>query len=196
MDTRKFEDAFMDRRLKEYPDGLQASQSTEHLDKIQAISITAALSVILLLVLCYKLLRRRSSDSSDSADNRTTTTTTTTLNDELENIPVTVCGEDDGLAAVEDCCCAICLAEFVCGEILRVVPRCKHVYHKECVDAWLMKCPRCPICRDLVIDDRHVEPNQRRNCSAAVNEPSIWYRGPTGIIYDFAGRTGNRILRS
>lgn len=55
----------------------------------------------------------------------------------------------------EDENCVICLAEFEKGEKVRVLPRCKHVYHVECIDQWLLRALHCPICRKRVVDEHH-----------------------------------------
>ncbi|CAN0910617.1 Putative RING-H2 finger protein ATL71 [Linum grandiflorum] len=45
--------------------------------------------------------------------------------------------------------CAICLAEYLNGDILRLLPDCHHVFHAACVDQWLLmkNHSTCPICR-------------------------------------------------
>jgi hypothetical protein len=44
--------------------------------------------------------------------------------------------------------CAVCLAEYACGEEVRVLPACRHGFHRECVDRWLLtRAPTCPVCR-------------------------------------------------
>lgn len=44
--------------------------------------------------------------------------------------------------------CAICLDDYVHGESIRVLPRCKHMFHKDCIDHWLSsRTSSCPICR-------------------------------------------------
>ncbi|XP_047051913.1 E3 ubiquitin-protein ligase Os03g0188200-like [Lolium rigidum] len=44
--------------------------------------------------------------------------------------------------------CAVCLAEFVPGDEVRVLPACRHGFHSECVDRWLLtRAPTCPVCR-------------------------------------------------
>ncbi|PKA48771.1 RING-H2 finger protein ATL7 [Apostasia shenzhenica] len=49
--------------------------------------------------------------------------------------------------------CSICLEEFAGGgEELRVLPRCGHFFHRECVDPWFEKSLRCPMCRTSVIE--------------------------------------------
>ncbi|KAG6503516.1 probable E3 ubiquitin-protein ligase ATL44 [Zingiber officinale] len=43
--------------------------------------------------------------------------------------------------------CAICLAEFADGEIVRVLLQCGHGFHRDCVDVWLRSSASCPSCR-------------------------------------------------
>ncbi|XP_073220738.1 E3 ubiquitin-protein ligase ATL42 [Cicer arietinum] len=46
--------------------------------------------------------------------------------------------------------CAICLSKFEDIEILRLLPKCKHGFHIDCIDHWLEKHSSCPICRHKV----------------------------------------------
>ncbi|CAN1140215.1 RING-H2 finger protein ATL56 [Linum perenne] len=48
--------------------------------------------------------------------------------------------------------CAVCLESFKTGERCRVLPVCKHSFHAQCVDGWLLKIPICPICRGNISD--------------------------------------------
>ncbi|XP_073029231.1 E3 ubiquitin-protein ligase ATL31-like [Primulina eburnea] len=43
--------------------------------------------------------------------------------------------------------CAVCLNEFEENETLRLIPKCDHVFHPECIDAWLESHVTCPVCR-------------------------------------------------
>ncbi|KAJ0079151.1 hypothetical protein Patl1_22771 [Pistacia atlantica] len=43
--------------------------------------------------------------------------------------------------------CAVCLSEFEDEEKLRLIPKCDHVFHPECIDAWLGSHTTCPVCR-------------------------------------------------
>ena len=44
--------------------------------------------------------------------------------------------------------CAICLCEYENGERVSVLPRCKHMFHKDCIEQWVpVKSVNCPICR-------------------------------------------------
>ncbi|XP_021594498.1 RING-H2 finger protein ATL16 [Manihot esculenta] len=46
--------------------------------------------------------------------------------------------------------CAICLNDYRDGELCRIFPMCKHMFHSDCIDIWLEKSLTCPICRQYV----------------------------------------------
>jgi hypothetical protein len=48
-----------------------------------------------------------------------------------------------------DCC--VCLEAYRAGDRCRVLPGCEHGFHAACVDSWLRKSRRCPICRAEVV---------------------------------------------
>ncbi|PKU75174.1 E3 ubiquitin-protein ligase ATL6 [Dendrobium catenatum] len=43
--------------------------------------------------------------------------------------------------------CAVCLCEFVDDDLLRLLPICSHVFHRNCIDVWLDSHVTCPVCR-------------------------------------------------
>ncbi|CAM0910406.1 unnamed protein product [Alopecurus aequalis] len=43
--------------------------------------------------------------------------------------------------------CSVCLDTLQAGEMLRMLPMCKHLYHVECIDMWLASHDTCPLCR-------------------------------------------------
>ncbi|CAG5118627.1 unnamed protein product [Candidula unifasciata] len=45
--------------------------------------------------------------------------------------------------------CVICMNEFMLEEQLRYLP-CMHIYHKDCIDDWLMRSFTCPSCLEPV----------------------------------------------
>ncbi|GFP85553.1 E3 ubiquitin-protein ligase atl42 [Phtheirospermum japonicum] len=49
--------------------------------------------------------------------------------------------------------CSVCLAKFLDVEILRLLPKCKHAFHMDCIDQWLEKHSTCPLCRRKVSAD-------------------------------------------
>ena len=53
--------------------------------------------------------------------------------------------------------CAVCLSEFEDDESVRLMPKCDHVFHRECIDMWLGCHVSCPVCRaDLRLDSGEV----------------------------------------
>ncbi|GFZ10554.1 RING/U-box superfamily protein [Actinidia rufa] len=50
--------------------------------------------------------------------------------------------------------CAICLAEFVAGDEIRVLPQCGHGFHVACIDTWLGSHSSCPSCRQILVAAR------------------------------------------
>lgn len=51
--------------------------------------------------------------------------------------------------------CAVCLSKFEDVEVLRLLPKCKHAFHIDCIDHWLEKHSSCPICRHRVNPEDH-----------------------------------------
>ncbi|CAL0334735.1 unnamed protein product [Lupinus luteus] len=46
--------------------------------------------------------------------------------------------------------CAVCLSEFEEGETGRVLPKCNHAFHIDCIDMWFHSHATCPLCRAAV----------------------------------------------
>lgn len=67
--------------------------------------------------------------------------------------------------------CAVCLNEFENSDTLRLIPKCSHVFHSVCVDAWLVLHSTCPVCRanlcpkpgELTLPILNFEPNSGSN---------------------------------
>lgn len=63
--------------------------------------------------------------------------------------------------------CAVCLNGFDDAEVLRLLPKCKHAFHVECVDTWLGAHSTCPLCRykvdpeDVVVNNEHASVGER-----------------------------------
>nr|BAJ87774.1 predicted protein [Hordeum vulgare subsp. vulgare]BAJ91835.1 predicted protein [Hordeum vulgare subsp. vulgare] len=71
---------------------------------------------------------------------------------------------EDGTAVLE---CAVCLSEFEDGDQLRLLPKCSHAFHPDCIGEWLAGHVTCPVCR----------------CSLAPEEPAA----PAAAEADGAG---------
>ncbi|KAJ6374077.1 hypothetical protein OIU78_029727 [Salix suchowensis] len=63
----------------------------------------------------------------------------------IESLPIfrfsSLRGQKEGLE------CAVCLTRFEPTEVLKLLPKCKHAFHVECVDTWLDAHSTCPLCR-------------------------------------------------
>ncbi|GJR11605.1 RING-H2 finger protein ATL13-like protein [Tanacetum coccineum] len=53
--------------------------------------------------------------------------------------------------------CAVCLCEFEGEDKLRLLPKCSHAFHMDCIDTWLLSHSTCPLCRGSLICD--LDPN-------------------------------------
>jgi hypothetical protein len=49
--------------------------------------------------------------------------------------------------------CAICLCRFAEGEVVCESnnPLCHHAYHRDCLEPWLLRHERCPVCREVYL---------------------------------------------
>ncbi|XP_020231340.1 RING-H2 finger protein ATL56 [Cajanus cajan] len=63
--------------------------------------------------------------------------------------------------SLPDSHCVVCLDAFRTGQCCRSLPACAHVFHRRCVDTWLLKVAACPTCRTPV----------RFNAGASLHDP-------------------------
>jgi len=54
-------------------------------------------------------------------------------------------GDTNGEHHLKDAACSICLCEYEEGETLSKLP-CGHIYHDNCITAWVERHVRCPLC--------------------------------------------------
>jgi len=57
--------------------------------------------------------------------------------------------------------CAVCLSELRDGEKARLLPKCKHGFHIECIDMWFQSNSTCPLCRNTVGADNNIRPSEK-----------------------------------
>lgn len=61
--------------------------------------------------------------------------------------------------------CAVCLCEFEGEDNLRLLPKCSHAFHMDCIDTWLLSHSTCPLCRASLLPDFNIS---NTNCSPIV----------------------------
>ncbi|CAL9229829.1 unnamed protein product [Arabidopsis halleri] len=64
---------------------------------------------------------------------------------------ITVVGFKKGEGIIDGTECSVCLNEFEEDESLRLLPKCSHAFHINCIDTWLLSHKNCPLCRAPVL---------------------------------------------
>ncbi|XP_038878637.1 E3 ubiquitin-protein ligase ATL42-like [Benincasa hispida] len=117
------------------------------------IGILGVMFMLTFILLVYaKYCHRRSSVRGDDVTHprqiRTSSRFSGIDKTVIESLPFfrfsTLKGSKEGLE------CAVCLSKFEDIEILRMLPKCKHAFHINCIDHWLEKHASCPLCRQRV----------------------------------------------
>ncbi|KAJ7533742.1 hypothetical protein O6H91_13G062300 [Diphasiastrum complanatum] len=65
----------------------------------------------------------------------------------LDSLPTFVFSKKMAFEAAE---CSVCLSEFQENEKGRLLPKCNHRFHTECIDMWFHTNSTCPLCRACV----------------------------------------------
>lgn len=64
--------------------------------------------------------------------------------------------------------CVVCLGELEDGEMVRLLPDCRHAFHVPCIDLWFVAHSNCPVCRSPVVfrdgDANSPPENLENNC--------------------------------
>ncbi|EOA35449.1 hypothetical protein CARUB_v10020652mg [Capsella rubella] len=76
---------------------------------------------------------------------------------ELTSLPIVFFRQDSCKDGLE---CSICLSELVKGDKARLLPKCNHSFHVECIDMWFQSHSTCPICRNTVLGPE--QPSSKR----------------------------------
>ncbi|CAM0942918.1 unnamed protein product [Alopecurus aequalis] len=71
----------------------------------------------------------------------------------IDALPVFLYGAVVGAGGKDPFDCAVCLCEFDGDDRLRLLPKCSHSFHVECIDTWLLSHSTCPLCRRSLLAD-------------------------------------------
>lgn len=101
----------------------------------------------------------------------------------LKTIPVIPFDPKDFKDGLE---CAVCLSELDEGEKTRILPKCSHGFHVECIDMWFHSHSTCPICRNPVSDQVEISVEnllETRQTQEESTETGDSQRFPTNILF-------------
>lgn len=90
-------------------------------------------------------------------------------------LPLTVYNPDVGERTVVDSECPVCLQEFHKDQEVRVLPSCRHMFHRGCLDRWLEHEQfTCPLCRSSVVPEEVLKKQQEREQEIS-EELLVWF---------------------
>ncbi|XP_019165147.1 PREDICTED: RING-H2 finger protein ATL16-like [Ipomoea nil] len=82
--------------------------------------------------------------------------------------------------------CVVCLSEFQALETLRVLPKCNHAFHSDCIDIWLQNNASCPLCRTSIAGKSRTPPLDRIIApNSSPQDPRPFLGSATGSDEDF-----------
>uniref|UniRef100_A0A914ZVT4 RING-type domain-containing protein n=3 Tax=Parascaris univalens TaxID=6257 RepID=A0A914ZVT4_PARUN len=73
-----------------------------------------------------------------------------------------------------DADCPVCIDPYRTGDIVRSLP-CRHVFHKTCVDPWLLEHRTCPMCKSDILKafGYHVSVGRRAQIAAQIEDARV-----------------------
>ncbi|PON78272.1 43kDa postsynaptic protein [Trema orientale] len=105
----------------------------------------------------------------------------------LQSLPVLVFRPEDFKDGLE---CAVCLSELVHGEKARLLPKCNHGFHVDCIDMWFQSHSTCPLCRNSVAPESSSSEFSSSSMEDSVRTPvddlasSVEYPNfPTNVLF-------------
>jgi hypothetical protein len=108
-----------------------------------------------------------SSGSADAAedpkkkeDTDSQTMSSSTSSDRDEEQPAVESVQSAGCYQTNCTTCSICIDDFELGEKIRILPRCGHSYHLDCIMPWLTERQGCcPLCKTSVLEEVETSPS-------------------------------------
>lgn len=111
----------------------------------------------------------------------------------IDSIPTIIIDSESPESGLgEDASCPICLNEMVTGEEARLL-RCKHMFHKQCVDDWLRVNASCPTCRKSILRDPREDstfPSDAGGSGGGVGATGTTRAGASSLSSSNEGGTG------
>ncbi|KAJ0981015.1 hypothetical protein J5N97_009270 [Dioscorea zingiberensis] len=96
----------------------------------------------------------------------------------LQSLPVTTFRSSDFKDGLE---CSVCLSDISDGEKARLLPKCNHGFHLECIDMWFFSHSTCPLCRAAVVAAEPVSVPDAVSAAAETEAPPAEF--PTNVLF-------------
>ncbi|KAL6568343.1 hypothetical protein OROHE_004027 [Orobanche hederae] len=135
----------------------------ELIGKIVVVAVVILLFVVV-FIFCLHLyakyfwyLRRRENPNTAAAPSRHPESAIPSRGLEpsvLKTLPVVIFNPKEFKFGLE---CPVCLSEISQGEKTRLLPKCNHGFHLDCIDMWFGSHSTCPLCRNPI--KLHNQPN-------------------------------------
>lgn len=108
----------------------------------------------------------------------------------LKTIPIALFDPKEFKDGLE---CAVCLCEVAEGEKTRLLPKCNHGFHVECIDMWFQSHSTCPLCRNPVANQGQSSENSAADSTLETTQqiPTVENSGfstetpnfPTNVLF-------------
>ncbi|XP_073999375.1 E3 ubiquitin-protein ligase goliath-like isoform X2 [Rhodnius prolixus] len=118
----------------------------EPLHSKQSLSLTA----VLLLCLGWLLYYYANRFTYITAKHKLTKRMSNEIKKTISKIPTRSVNNEDKELAGESDCCPVCIEHYKVNDTIRDLP-CSHVFHKNCIDPWLLEHRTCPLCKKDVL---------------------------------------------
>ncbi|KAI3721726.1 hypothetical protein L2E82_32744 [Cichorium intybus] len=122
---------------------------------VLGVSCTLILLIIIIYYVSYKGKRSTGSRSPpDDEDHQLRRVSGGVGDDVLITLPVFAYSEDtiphkgDTATDATGSGCSVCLVDYKPANIIRLLPKCGHLFHRKCIDTWLKVHATCPVCRN------------------------------------------------
>lgn len=150
------------KKIETFPSSVRANPQ-ERQELTSVLFFVSLLLVNMFFLYVHWLCRRRSAAHADLVS-RSQSEQPADCHDGLEagiidSFPIILYGslcDSNDFKYEKESECSICLGVFQNEEKIKMLTRCGHAYHAECVDMWLRTRSSCPLCRaSLRVDPLH-----------------------------------------
>lgn len=94
----------------------------------------------------------------------------------LKTIPVVLFNSEEFKDGLE---CAVCLCDVCDGEMARILPKCNHGFHVDCIDMWFQSHSTCPLCRNPVMSQESSTVEEEDLAANSIEVPNF----PTNVLF-------------